>query len=479
MKKLFCFFLFSIFYLLFAGNAQAASLYITPASGNYSVGQTFTVTVRTDTQGQAINTAEASISFSADTLQLVRVAGSSIFSFQAPGSPGQGNGTAYFGGGLPSPGYTGGSGTVGTMTFRAVREGAASVSVSSGKVLLNDGSGTDALSATAGASYLITASIEAPPASGLAAEDKGPAVILTSDPDRNGWQNSRTVSLSWSRPEGAYGFSFELDQKSDTAPDNVLDTTITTTRIYEGLDDGAWYFHIKARGQQAGSQFGPITHFAINVATTAPEQFTIEPEPGVDINNVGSEFTIYFERDDPSLDRYEIYLDNVLVDTVNHNPYTFKNLQPGPHTIKIATIDKAGNRTEATLSIVAAPRLAPQAFLAQTFALPAYVLVLAGLLIFALALIAARFIRPRGTPDEDFSREIKKLQKEMDKNLDGLKIKINKKLLKLLQNYGGDISEEDLAAATAIKTGIGEAEGKIDEELTKLSETKRSKGKKS
>src|SRR4051812_2411327 len=99
--------------------SQAATLYLSPSSGSYTVGQTITVTIRTNTQNQPVNTAETNIDYSTDTLSLSKVSQGSTFYLPAPGSPSKGSGTAYVSGGLPTPGYNGSSGVVGTLTFQA------------------------------------------------------------------------------------------------------------------------------------------------------------------------------------------------------------------------------------------------------------------------------------------------------------------------------------------------------------------------
>jgi len=135
---------------------KAATLFLSPQTGSFSVGQTITVTVRTNTHGQDVNTAEANISYSIDTLTLTKVTQGSTFYLPAPGSPSKGAGTAYVGGGLPTPGYNGGSGLIGTLTFTAKAAGTANVTISSGKVLLNDGFGTDAYTGNTNSTFTIT-----------------------------------------------------------------------------------------------------------------------------------------------------------------------------------------------------------------------------------------------------------------------------------------------------------------------------------
>ncbi|OGE76644.1 MAG: hypothetical protein A3K05_00085 [Candidatus Doudnabacteria bacterium RIFCSPHIGHO2_01_48_18] len=452
--------------------AQAASLYFSPASGSFSVGATFNVTVRTDTQGAAVNTTEANIAYPSESLELVRVTASPTFYLQTPGSPARGNGTAYFGGGLPSPGYTGANGVVGTMTFRAIKEGDATVSISSGKVLLNDGSGTEGLNATAGARYAITTAPTPQPTTG---GHGSPVVSSATHPDPGKWYRGKTATLSWSRPEGVYGFSFELDHDPGTVPDNILDTTITTTRTYEDLADGVWYFHIKSRGQSLGSAFGETAHFPIQIDTVAPKPLDIKVPEHDNLQDMPSTFTLYFEHDDPNLDYYELYLDGVLIATIPHNPFTFENLAPGHHSIKLVAFDKAGNKTESSLSIAVTQKTPALGldFFDQTFTLPAYILIILNLVVIILLAVIIWLVVRRRHSGNNLDERINDLQKQIDKSLEKTKKEIGRKLTKLIKQYEGQVSEDDLQAADLIKEGIAEAEEKIDTELSRLSEAKR------
>src|SRR6185503_7188202 len=116
----------------------------------------FTVTVLTDTEGATVNTAESNITFTSDTLELVSVSQGSTFLLPSPASPNKGKSTAYFGGGLPNPGFNGSNGVLGIMRFKAKAIGKGSINISRGNILLNDGSGSQAVTSTAGASFIIT-----------------------------------------------------------------------------------------------------------------------------------------------------------------------------------------------------------------------------------------------------------------------------------------------------------------------------------
>lgn len=153
MKQLFFYIL--ILFITSTGVANAATLSVTPGSANITEGSTFSVTVKTDTQGKSVNVAEATVGFSTDTLEIISVSPGSTFTLQTPGSPNKTATSAYFSAGIPS-GYTGAAGVLGRITFRAKKTGKGTISVTSGKVLLNDGAATNALTGTSGASITIT-----------------------------------------------------------------------------------------------------------------------------------------------------------------------------------------------------------------------------------------------------------------------------------------------------------------------------------
>jgi len=144
-------------FLLPAAAAEAASLYLSPASGAYTVGDGFNVTVGVNTDGVAINSAQATISFPNDILQVTSVAQGGIFTLW-PVAPSFSNatGTVSFAGGLPNPGYTGAAGSIITISFQTQVAGTATVTIGSASVLANDGFGTNVLTSSGSGSYTVT-----------------------------------------------------------------------------------------------------------------------------------------------------------------------------------------------------------------------------------------------------------------------------------------------------------------------------------
>jgi hypothetical protein len=454
---IFCVFLFSASSLLLTHKVFASTLYLSPGSGSYGVGSTITVTVKTNTQSDAVNTAEANISYTSGTLELVSVKQGSTFYLPSPGSPAKNSSTAYFGGGLPSPGYTGNGGTLGVLTFRAKALGNASVSVSSGHVLLNDGNGTESLTGTSGASFTITP----PPVA-------GPVVISSTHPDPNSWYAKSDVDLTWDRPAGAYGYSFDLDQSENSVPDDALDTTVTQSKSYKGLQDGVYYFHIKAKGQTTG--FGATTDFRVQIDTQKPLLFDITLVGQSNLNDVSRTPTIQFQAKDESsgIDHYDVLIDGNLVQSSATSPYNFSKLETGPHVIRVIAYDKAGNDRKAELPIIVNGPVSA-GFFHQNLSVPIYLLLLMNLLIIILLVILILVLLRRRKPKKyEPGDEVSGIQADIDESLEELKGKINAKLANLSARSTPELSRKEEEIAKELETSIETTRKKVDKKIVKL-----------
>ena len=154
MKKFFA--LLTILFFTTALVVNAATIAVAPSAKSVVEGSTFSVSVEVNTKGQAVNAAETTVSFPSDLLEVVSIGSAKTFSLQTPGSPSRTENSVSFSAGIPSPGYNGPRGGVGRITFRAKAPGSARLTVSSGKVLLNDGEGTDVFDGTSNAIVTIT-----------------------------------------------------------------------------------------------------------------------------------------------------------------------------------------------------------------------------------------------------------------------------------------------------------------------------------
>lgn len=350
--------------------AANGSLYLLPSSGVYSVGNTFSLDIRVNTGGVAINAAEGGIIFSSDKLEVVSISKSgSIFSLWTT-EPIFSNsaGTIDFGGGVPNPGYTGASGKIIAVTFKAKISGTASVSFTSGAVLANDGKGTNILASLGSGSYTLQTGAVIPsaptptPTPSPTPTNAPPAPIITSVTElgSDNWANHNSPEFKWDLPSGVTDVSIMLTDKPVSNPGPYSDG-LFDSKTYEDLEDGTHYLHLKLKNRSGWSQ---ITHFKIQIDTQPPLPFEIIVEEGVETEN--PQPTLIFETTDElsGLAYYKVIVgedDSVHLNLkeIEHNPYQMPLQAPGKHTVVVKAVDRANNNTLAMATVNILPIESP------------------------------------------------------------------------------------------------------------------------
>jgi hypothetical protein len=157
MKKYLFTLVFIFGFLSVASVCNAASLDITD-SGTHVVGDLFTLNVNVSTvDGEFLNTIEAKIKFESDKMRVISIREEGLMDvWPEKASYSNPNGTISFLGVVYNPGFTGKSGKVLSVTFKALDAGDAPISFTSASVLANDGLGTEILTASNGTNIHIT-----------------------------------------------------------------------------------------------------------------------------------------------------------------------------------------------------------------------------------------------------------------------------------------------------------------------------------
>lgn len=322
-------------------------LFFTPRSGSFTEGSTFDVPILVNTNEHSINGVEVSVSFDSSKLSIVRPAGgtSIVGIWVEPPVYDNVRGTANYVGVIPG-GITTDSGLIGSITFKAKDTGKAVVSFNStSKVLLHDGLGTKAVTSFGRSEYTI-----------LPKAPDGISVFSETHPFQSTWYNNNSPVLSWEKPAGVTGFSYVLDNKPNTIPENVVNTTDTTV-AFEDIEDGLWYLHIK--GNKSGV-WGGTGHFALKVDTSPPADF----KPRVNyllasLSFVERALVTFFTTDNLSgVDHYEVgIIDMNQPTTVSpifveaDSPFQV-SLQKGDNLrVIVRAIDKAGNIRESSINV--------------------------------------------------------------------------------------------------------------------------------
>lgn len=170
--------------LLFAPMfASAATLYLSPASGSYTVGKPFTVNVFVESSDEPMNAVSGTISIPSDmfTVTSASAVGSVVnFWVQQPQVSGS---SISFEGVVLNPGYEGSGAKVASFVLVPKKTGSGSISFASASVLANDGEGSAILDRATGAQYSVQeAAVPAPtptPAAAPAKSEAPPAPVET------------------------------------------------------------------------------------------------------------------------------------------------------------------------------------------------------------------------------------------------------------------------------------------------------------
>jgi uncharacterized membrane protein len=153
MAKKFVIALLFSFLSFIPGKIFAADLSIVPGSGSFKVGDQVVVRIQlnSDVATNAIST-EVAFPTSILSLDSVSKTGSILNFWVTEPVISKSEGTIKLEG-VALNGFSGGTGTVATITFHAIKDGNGRVSFKSGQVLANDGQGTDITGKLNGASY--------------------------------------------------------------------------------------------------------------------------------------------------------------------------------------------------------------------------------------------------------------------------------------------------------------------------------------
>lgn len=156
-KLIFILFLFSVPF----SSVNAASLFTTPASGIFSVGDKVTLKIMVSSD-LPINAISGIVNFPSIFLIESISKSSSILNFWiTEPNFSNGAGTLQFEG-VSLGGFPGGSGNVITVILKANKEGTGAVTFKSGQILANDGQGTDLTGIFTGSSFSVKPKIETP-----------------------------------------------------------------------------------------------------------------------------------------------------------------------------------------------------------------------------------------------------------------------------------------------------------------------------
>jgi len=358
MKRLFLILIIFIFSFIAVPFSQAssASLSLSPLTGVYTIGDTFSVIVKVNSEGQAINAVEATLNFDPKNISVVNISkNGSIFSLWTT-EPTFSNsaGTITFGGGT-SKTFNGSAGKIIKINFKTKSVGIAKVNFLTGLVLAADFKGTNILTAMNSGIYTVQSKITIPEYIPPVNTPTAPIISSPTHPDSEKWYSNDNPEFIWKIKEDIIGTRLLVDHKSITIP-TIFHSDPISEKKFSNLSDGIWYLHVQLRNEFG---CGEISHFKFKIDATPPNPFEIKIKEGEETTN--PQPTLLFKANDScsQIDHYEIRIDNKEPIKVQESEYKLLPQDLGKHTIIIKAVDKAGNYTLAIKEVNVLPIEAP------------------------------------------------------------------------------------------------------------------------
>ena len=374
-------------------DVNAATMYLSSSATTVAPGESVTLYVILNSQEVAINNAEAVIKFPTDLFEVLSVSkGGSIFSIWVEDpSFSNSTGTVSFNGGVPTPGFTGPQGSIISIVARAKKVGQANFSFSSGAVRANDGLGTNVLSGRQGKTITVISKDEPKEAPVKTTPKEEPAETTSKEeelrkeevkkeelatkttlqvsspthPREDQWYDNASPKFKWNLPTGVDAVQTSIGN-SIANPPKVIYSPPISEKFIKDLEDGVWYFKIRARKDGV---WGPVLTYVVNIDTTAPEknEVTFDYDDTAKILKINAEI-----QDQASgMDYYEIFVNDLLVKDVPakefvNGKYNLELEATGDNTVKLLAVDRAGNSVETLGSFYSAAVKVPKVDLTLT-----------------------------------------------------------------------------------------------------------------
>lgn len=338
-----------IFFISNIYTTFAANLVISPSSVSTKVGKTFSVDLVVNNNIDAINAVSAAVSFPPDTLQVVSVSkkGSFLNLWAEEPTFSNNNGSISLEGVCLNPGFSKSTGSVITVTFKALQAGNVSVAVKSGSVLANDGNATDVLKTT-GSAFIYINEEDSKPTPVVIKETVVPVITSPTHPDSTLWYGRRDASFEWKLPEGVTAVRTVYSDKETDKPTKVYDPPVTN-RSFTADGDGVMYMIVQFKN---ASGWGAIASYKFQIDSQAPESLKASFPDGNITTNQTPAVLVLAEDALSGLSKVTLSIDSgqpIEFPVDPSNLYHLPKQSAGNHTVVASVIDNAGNVSTVSL----------------------------------------------------------------------------------------------------------------------------------
>lgn len=368
--------------------AADATLYLSPVTGQYTVGETVAIKAKLSSGGALVNAVEGKLIFDPKAVEIVSIdrTRSIVTSWtDFPVAP-PGSSEIRFGGSLGTSTVVD-QGELFTLMVRPLRSDTFRIEYDSGSataIHAADGTGGNIVAELRNGGYMavpdvispevatpaptpepevsvpvaaVSSDEALPPAPTSAATPSGEVLGATTDtklvssthPDQSRWYPTTTAEFSWGNEKDMTQLLLGVGKKP-VVKGSVSYKPFIESKSIPNLQDGVWYFHIT---KIFGNGDERTEHYRINVDTTAPVDFSVSEVERSDPTNPAVEFTVTATDTTSGIDHYSFSVDGgapeVWKDSGEHL-YRLTVTDPGDHKLTAEAYDGAGNKTTATIT---------------------------------------------------------------------------------------------------------------------------------
>lgn len=173
-------------------------------------------------------------------------------------------------------------------------------------------------------------------------------------------EKEQQPDLFLGKGDGVTDFSYGIDLDSQGVPDNISEGG-NTSISYSNLEDGTWYFHVKAEKENV---WGGASHYVALIDSTPPASFSIKVDPSEKTSTAQPIISFLTTDSLSGIDHYEIKTVDITAGRENKNdsffvetssPYQLPRLEIGKYMVVARAYDKAGNWRDESVKIEIVP----------------------------------------------------------------------------------------------------------------------------
>ena len=459
---------------------EAASLEISPSSGTYGVGQTFTATIQVLPDGEDVSAVEATLRFNPSIMSVVSLSknDSPISLWTAEPTFSNTSGVIEFGGVSPAP-MTGPTELL-SITFETLLEGTGEITFTNVSVLAPNGRETDATENSDSAPFTVIANTAKPDEVTLPADVEGPPQVVSEifvDPEL--WYRETEGRFTWALPRDVTAVAVEITDDPDSDPEQneeaIYEPPISEFTVSpEIIQDGIQYVSVSFQTEEG---WGATTNRKLQIDTTEPEPFNISVLPGVS----SSSFPLLrFEAQDETsgVDYYDMIIgDSRPVKVPSYEArigYPLAGLEDGIYEVRILAVDKAGNVRESTSTVPVSsgwiePIIVKEVAISSNQTNPNALLIPALIIIVLLQLAYYGYARRKQKQKEELlMKETREIREQMQKIFSALRDEIFDQINSITRRK--KLSAKELEAVEGLTQALEVSETLIEKEIEDVKE---------